>query len=302
MNNVRIGDLIKKRRLSLGVSQEDVCEGICAVSTLSKIENGVSVPRKIMLDKLVDKLGIKSDDYYNMVSDEDFDAEDLKYKIIVENASRNFVEANRLLDELEKLPHSKESFYQLFIVRSRIVSAKLTPEKEYDLLIEALRKVCPRFTEDSIGKYLLSIEEVKVIIAIAVTYSRRGDNDKANFIYGQLLNYTKCHFIDTTDVASVKIMIAYNYSKSLALCEEYKKSLEIADIGLEYSKKYNKYGVYGEILTNKAFSQCKRGCILEGKTLYQKATAFFYSLDEIDNMDIVINAAKSKFDLDIKMF
>lgn len=45
MNNVKIGDLIKNRRLNLKVSQEDVCEGICAVSTLSKIENGTSVPR-----------------------------------------------------------------------------------------------------------------------------------------------------------------------------------------------------------------------------------------------------------------
>ena len=35
-----LGDCIREQRERLGVTQEELCEGICSVPTLSKIENG----------------------------------------------------------------------------------------------------------------------------------------------------------------------------------------------------------------------------------------------------------------------
>ena len=34
------GDYIREQRERMGVTQEDLCEGICSPGTLSKIENG----------------------------------------------------------------------------------------------------------------------------------------------------------------------------------------------------------------------------------------------------------------------
>ncbi|GAB6107220.1 helix-turn-helix domain-containing protein [Fusibacter bizertensis] len=52
------GLLIKKERISQNMSQEALCKGICAVSYLSKIENGVAKPSHEILVKLMDVLGV----------------------------------------------------------------------------------------------------------------------------------------------------------------------------------------------------------------------------------------------------
>ena len=53
-----IGFLIKQQRLQQGLSQEALCKGICAVSYLSKIEQGLGHPREGILRQLLMALGI----------------------------------------------------------------------------------------------------------------------------------------------------------------------------------------------------------------------------------------------------
>ena len=52
------GFLIKQQRLRQGLSQEALCKGICAVSYLSKIEQGLSHPSPAILAELMMALGI----------------------------------------------------------------------------------------------------------------------------------------------------------------------------------------------------------------------------------------------------
>lgn len=40
MSILKLGEIIRRRREELGVSQEDLAYGICSVPTLSKVENG----------------------------------------------------------------------------------------------------------------------------------------------------------------------------------------------------------------------------------------------------------------------
>lgn len=40
MQNYKLGEYIRQRRLDLGLTQEQVCAGICESVTLSRFENG----------------------------------------------------------------------------------------------------------------------------------------------------------------------------------------------------------------------------------------------------------------------
>ena len=40
MKEIFLGEFIKQRRLELGLTQEQLCEGICEPMTISRIENG----------------------------------------------------------------------------------------------------------------------------------------------------------------------------------------------------------------------------------------------------------------------
>ena len=60
MANYPIGGLIAEMRNRQNLSQEELTEGICAVSTLSKIENGVQMPSRKVYEALMQRLGIPS--------------------------------------------------------------------------------------------------------------------------------------------------------------------------------------------------------------------------------------------------
>ena len=46
MKNVFLGEYIKQRRLDLGLTQEQLCDGICEPVTLSRLENGKQTAAK----------------------------------------------------------------------------------------------------------------------------------------------------------------------------------------------------------------------------------------------------------------
>lgn len=46
MQNYKLGEYIRQRRLDLGLTQEQVCAGICESVTLSRVENGKQTPSR----------------------------------------------------------------------------------------------------------------------------------------------------------------------------------------------------------------------------------------------------------------
>ena len=52
------GDYIREQRERMGVTQEDLCEGICSPGTLSKIENGRQGVRLNQYIALMERLGL----------------------------------------------------------------------------------------------------------------------------------------------------------------------------------------------------------------------------------------------------
>ncbi|MBP5445845.1 MAG: helix-turn-helix transcriptional regulator [Acholeplasmatales bacterium] len=59
--NPHIGVIIKRRRKDLNMTLEDVTKGICCVSYLSKLEHGTIVPKKYVLNEVLDRLNMKEE-------------------------------------------------------------------------------------------------------------------------------------------------------------------------------------------------------------------------------------------------
>ncbi len=59
-----IGDMIKCSRKSMGITQEELAEGICSVLTLSRIENGRQSPGKKVYEELMRKMGLETSRIY----------------------------------------------------------------------------------------------------------------------------------------------------------------------------------------------------------------------------------------------
>ena len=68
MKNVFLGEYIKQRRLDLGLTQEQLCDGICEPMTLSRLENGKQTPSRNRINALLQRLGLPDDRYFALLS------------------------------------------------------------------------------------------------------------------------------------------------------------------------------------------------------------------------------------------
>ena len=57
MSEYCMGEMIKRTRKMQNMSQEELAFGICSVSTLSRIENGLETPARATFEKMIERLG-----------------------------------------------------------------------------------------------------------------------------------------------------------------------------------------------------------------------------------------------------
>ena len=101
MANYKVGDIIRMTRKLIGMSQETLCDGICSVETLSRIENGKHRVKKETYKCLMARMErITGKNYAICTSD---DMELLEERTHLEDALTKFdyVEAERYLNLLK---------------------------------------------------------------------------------------------------------------------------------------------------------------------------------------------------------
>ena len=74
MEIYNIGEVIQKRRKSLGITQEQLSEGICSVQTLSRVENGKHQISWEKFKRLMEKLGMPSEKYSLVIKVDDMES------------------------------------------------------------------------------------------------------------------------------------------------------------------------------------------------------------------------------------
>lgn len=66
-----VGEVVRLARKRHGMTQEELAFGICAVSTLSKIENGLRRPQSGTFQALMERMGERSEGYLMMTDEKD---------------------------------------------------------------------------------------------------------------------------------------------------------------------------------------------------------------------------------------
>ena len=78
MRAVLVGEYIKSHREKQGITQEELCAGICSKSTLSRLERGKQTPGRDKLYALLHRLGLPEDRVFVVVSEHDVEIQKLK--------------------------------------------------------------------------------------------------------------------------------------------------------------------------------------------------------------------------------
>lgn len=276
MQGYNIGYYIKRIRQEKGISQEALYEGLCSRSTIHRIESGEQNPNFFTAINLLQRLGLDESSFLIPLGPRDFEICNLQKEIVALNAQSQFEQALERIDRLEKLVAPKEKLAQQFLLRSRALAGYWQDGKRlpYDypiqrrMLLDALEITHPDFDLEKIERCLLSIEDIKSLNQIAITYSETGDRRFAIRIYEQLLRYPGQNLLNIDALLSVVPMLHYNCSRLLGLEKRFEEELEVAQTGYEICVKYNKARMMGGLLLNMACALHELGRQEESKQVF----------------------------------
>lgn len=249
MQTCFIGDLVKKRRKELKLTQEQLCTGVCEPITISRLENGRQTPSMNVLNALLQRLDLPEHKYFALLNADELKIAQLKEEIVSCNTLKDSARGLDAINKLEKIVSQSDPLTRQFILRSKVSLGKeengqIVPypfEEKLDMLLEAIHLTSPRFDIDEITRGLYSLDEVKVINQIALIYSRNGEHKKAIDIYYQLLKYIKKHFQNILQSGGLLPLVAFNYARELDLVGRYAEAIEIAESGWQSCVQYGQY-------------------------------------------------------------
>ena len=78
MREIPIGEYIKNYRRKREITQEELCSGICSVSTLSRLELGRQTPSRDTLRALLHRLGLPEDRVFVVVCEHELQIQTIK--------------------------------------------------------------------------------------------------------------------------------------------------------------------------------------------------------------------------------
>ncbi len=294
MQTVFLGDYIKHRRLELGLTQNQLCEGICEPMTLSRIENGRQTPSRNRINAILQRLGLPDDRYFALLSKNEAEIEDLQKEIVSCNVHGKKAEGLQKIAELEAILEPDDRVTRQFILRSRAILGKqeggavlpYTYEEKLALLMEAIRLTVPRFDLEEIEQNLYSLDEIKTINQIAGVYSNNGQSKRAIDIYRQLLRYIQKRFANILQSGGILPLVAYNYARCLDMDKRYEDALEIAKLGMAASVQYGQYSCLSGLLAIMAECYHLLGQNCESEKLYYQAYYTALSVQDMDTASI----------------
>ena len=303
MKSFFIGEMIRQRRMELGLKQNELCQGICEPTTMCRIESGKQTPSLNQLKVLLQRLGLPDERYYAIVSKNEMLISDLQTEIVSSNVFRDPQRGLPKIEELEKIADPDDRPIRQFILRSKVLLGKIengqivpyTNDEKLDMLFEAIRLTSPNFDIDAICDGLYSVDEVKVINQIALIYSQLEQREKVINIYRQLLAYIENHFQNTIQFGSLFSLVAFNYARELDLVGSYTEAIKVSEINWKACVQYEAY--YYLPSTIAIIAECYHFLNQDekSKAYYRQAFYLFKAIDNKRSLRIITDEAKKYF-------
>lgn len=255
----QLGPILRIRREELGLSQEDLADGICSVPTLSRIENGERLPTKNHFEMLMQRLGYSGMSLDFFSDKRTFLLHEVKIKTRYAYMSEDFSLARECLAKFEGLLKNPTNIDKQFLI---LYQTLLNPEqysnddqlRRYE---DALKLTCPKYHIGHIP-HVLSYEEIVLLNNIAICYNAADNSDYAIFILYSLKDYYERHMISTDEALRTQPMTLYNLSKFLGLSGRYNECIEICDLGIRIARATGRCPLLATTLYNRGWALSRR--------------------------------------------
>lgn len=298
MKELFLGEYIKQERIKQGITQEQLCAGICDPITVSRMENGKQTPSYNRICAFLQRLGLPDERFFALLSKNELELKKLQDEIRAdsirfERASpeeRPHIRTSGLqkLEKLERLAESDDRIVRQYIMSMRATFGKpdgpYSPEERLELLMDALRLTVPNLDLEEINLGRYSMEETTLLNQVAVAYAQMGQPKKAIDIYRQLLKYVQKHYSDGMSRYAGKFsLVACNYANMLCKVGRYDDALEVAELGRKLCVEYPHYQFLPPIIHLLGACYFHKGDMNKCKEYYRDAYCLYKVIGDDHN-------------------
>lgn len=162
-----IGEVLKIRRTMFGMTQEQLCDGICSVKSLRRAEQGKTDIQREVREKLLKRLGLSGQLQWTRLITSDREVVRLAERLAKYQNGQNYVETRKLLERLKakvtmEIPQNKQ-----FIIETETLldyyEKKISMRKFVDCETEILRQTLKENDFRKTGKIYLTEMEITCI-------------------------------------------------------------------------------------------------------------------------------------------
>lgn len=240
MANYKAGDVIRLTRNAVGMTQEELSDGICSVETLSRIENNRHKIKRDIYRKLMERMerGIHDNCAVCMGNDMSL----LEEYILLEDtlSKREYDISKQYLAHIcEKISDSVVDRQYLKRVRALVdyELGEISAQAFIKQLQEAMEMTIPAYESylwgDQRGKiYPYREQEILILMGMGIAYYDVGELDKDIIIYETIIRSLDAGYMDEKNAAELKLINLANLARPLGKLGRYEEALAKAEEGL----------------------------------------------------------------------
>lgn len=307
MSLYRSDILVKELRVQKGLTQKQLCEGICTQEELSRIERGKRRPTYVVLSQLLQRMGEDPSKYYtDIITTEDKEIIDIKAQLT--NLLREKTEQADSQVELMVLNLENSSKFKTGVNRQFLLHMKSTlafHRKDYanmhQYAVDALQITKPSFDEELINSYILSIDEIKLVNLIAASYGSTSFLEKSTEILLKLKVSMDMNYLEEEQKYKIYLHLLHNLTKNLGLLKRYTECVPLCESGITLSNLHRDSFFPPLFIFNKACCLLYLGQTEDGICLANEAYAVFSATKRNTELSMLSNFMQNEFNVTLPL-
>ncbi len=250
------GFLTAMRQLQ-GVTLEQVCEGLCSVSMMKRIESGERLPDKLMRDRLMLRMGVALEGYEDYLSTEEYEEWQIRQGLIKAIKEKELKRARNYLEKYRKKVNcsavEKQFFGAMDFMLLQMENAPIEQQKA--VMKKAVKLTIPDMERALERKVLLSEQEINLLSEYLWLHrdaEKSGTEEAYFYQYERLLAYIDTSLMDDNGRAKTYPKAAFYLCRRIldgySTLENLQKGLKVCHRAIEVLRKSEKAYYFIELL------------------------------------------------------
>jgi transcriptional regulator with XRE-family HTH domain len=266
-----VGQKIKELRKNIGLSQEELAEGICTQAQISKIEKGDVFPYASTLFLISRKLGVDVNYFFDIGMTPRLDyVLEVGRQLQIARRNMDYTEMREVVTAEEENPLFFNNNRNLQLLKWHKGIYQFELDKDLEKAEKTLRKsISLTHTTDKIW----TEREIEILLTIGVMYFEEGIFEKALEVYQEVKAHIEAlpHLTDYT----IKTRLYYNIARVLTRLEEINQSTKYCKDAIDWCILKDNMYLLGELHYHIGYNYELQGKLEDAQKYMQKALIVF---------------------------